>query len=176
MTVAAFKIKHHFLIKLYGLTLCSSWTRKHRFKRLMFSLSFLLSWLLLLLSHLGSFDDDLSLCFSFSLLPCFPSPVHLFHSLPLPDFLPQPRMLLQCLEAAAEGKSCSYPAYFFLAMLAWFILPDWAAFPQKPSWCSAIASATTASPFHFSSRSTFQLHSYSGIGFLMFWAAWGKQW
>lgn len=68
MTVAAFKIKYHFFIELYGLTLCSSWTRKHQFKRLMFSLSFFLSWLFLALSHLGSFEDHLSLCFPFPLL------------------------------------------------------------------------------------------------------------
>lgn len=45
----------------------------------------------------------------------FLSQVLLFHCLPFFDFPPQPRMLLQCVEAAAEEKSCSYPVYFFLS-------------------------------------------------------------
>lgn len=158
MTVAAFKIKYHFFINLYGLTLCSCQTRKHQLRH----------WWKLMFRQFGS-----SLVFT-PFLPSlhfwfFPS-ISLFSFVLLFDFLPQ---LLQCVGAPAEEKSCSYPVYFFLApLLASFPTPQ-----LQPSLgtCSLdFGSSRTALLFHLGSRNILQLPKYSSIHLLTFWTVWRK--
>lgn len=142
MTVAAFKIKYHFFINLYGFTVCSCWIRKHQLRhwwKIMFrQFESSLVFTPFLCSSLSWKAWQMISGFFFPPLLCF----HLFYY--FFDFLPQ---LLQCVEAPAEEKSCSYPVYFFLSTIAGLVSHSTAtAFPGNAQFRSRECQDSPALP------------------------------
>lgn len=168
MTVAAFKIKYHFFINLYGFTVCSCWIRKHQLRhwcKIMFrqfesSLVFTpflhssLSWKAWqMISGFFSLHFSVFIYFTISLTSCLS-----FFSV---------WKLLQ------KRKAALTLCIFFLApLLALFPTPQQP--PSLGTLSSDLGSARTALPFHLGIRNILQLHKYSSIHFLTFWAVWSK--